>query len=155
MLEALERRTLLAATPLGNWGVTYQIVGATLVIEGTESGEQVNIDDESSGDLLLYATDGTDAALATVPAADVVLIVVRLYGGDDVLDAATLELIPRAVHAWGGAGGDVLWGSAGDDHLHGGEGDDDLAGGPGNDKLFGGSGQNVLDGGEGKDILIP
>ena len=70
-------------------------------------------------------------------------LVINTLGGDDVVDASTLDA-SIVFQADGGDGDDVLLGGAGVDTLLGGLGDDVLIGGAGLDILDGGVGSNVI-----------
>src|SRR5207248_7383321 len=65
-------------------------------------------------------------------------------GGDDGLDASTLQAGAIRLTLDGGDGNDNLTGSAGDDTLNGGGGNDFADGGPGNDTAFLGAGDDVF-----------
>jgi Ca2+-binding RTX toxin-like protein len=70
-------------------------------------------------------------------------LVINTLGGDDVVDASTLDA-SIVFQADGGEGDDVLLGGAGADTLLGGLGDDVLIGGLGVDNLNGGLGDNII-----------
>jgi Ca2+-binding RTX toxin-like protein len=73
-------------------------------------------------------------------------------GGDDVIDASSLEAGAVQLTKNGGLGNDLFLGSEGDDLINGGDGDDVLIGGDGNDTVLGEAGDDVLLGGLGLDI---
>jgi Ca2+-binding RTX toxin-like protein len=69
--------------------------------------------------------------------------IIRMGGGDDVLDMSSERYAYGNVTVYGGSGRDVLWTSAGDDVLYGESGDDWLDGGLGFDQLYGGDGNDT------------
>lgn len=166
-LQALERRTLMAADPLtavvSRGLLTITATAADDAITVSRSGNDWTIKD---GDwskvitavvtkLMVNAKAGNDTVLieasANVPA--------TLMGdlGNDTLTAAGV-----ATSLNGGAGNDSLAGGVGNDTLNGEAGNDTLAGGDGDNKLLGGAdndalsvnnGKNWLQGDGGNDVL--
>lgn len=137
------------------------------VIEGTESDDILNGDEEANN---IYALDGED----TVNAGEGDNNVYAGAGDDNVYSGEGVDTVfGRAGDdtVYSGDGDDIVYGNSGNDSLHleggddqayGGDGDDfiygydgsDLIKGEdGNDTIFGGSGSNVIYGGAGHDTI--
>ena len=103
-------------------------------------------------EILIRGSDGDDSITNGPLAASYSgPITLDLRGGDDQVDASTLDL-PAKLN--GSGGDDVLRGGSGNDTLNGGSGADALIGGDGDDRLQGqGSSYDTLTGGLGDDTL--
>ena len=95
-------------------------------------------------DILLEAQLGAVAVpqLSTDPTLD--RLTVKSLGGNDVIEALTLDANVVLFTADGGSGNDILVGSVGNDTLLGGDGNDILLGNAGADVLTGGGGFNIV-----------
>ena len=106
----------------------------TPTISGTGSGDNLNGNNETTGDVI-DAGGGDDR--------------VRGLGSDDaIIGGGGNDRI------FGEGGNDIIIGEAGNDRLFGNDGDDILYGGDDNDRLIGGAGNDLLNGGDGNDGLI-
>jgi Ca2+-binding RTX toxin-like protein len=114
----------------------------TVIANATAGDDVVLVSGDASGVSVLGLAARIDIAGAEA-AND--RLVVRLHGGDDVLDASGLAASGIGLTIEGGDGDDVIIGGDGNDILIGGAGDDVLIGGLGND---------ILDGGEGGDDIV-
>lgn len=106
----------------------------TVTINGTGSDDNLNGNNETTGDVI-DAGDGNDRA--------------RGLGSDDAIIGGTGN-----DRIFGEGGNDIIIGEAGNDRLFGNDGDDLLYGGDGNDRLIGGDGNDLLNGGAGNDGLL-
>ena len=144
-LEVLGERVLLNGEIQFDHGV--------LTIDGTQYADNVKVvrkEDAVLASLSWTDNDGNHhRETATVPAADLDLIIFRGHQGDDRFNNKT----GVSSRADGGSGNDSLYGGRGDDWLYGGDGSDLLRGRRGQDSLNGGGGSDVLDGGRGSDRL--
>jgi Ca2+-binding RTX toxin-like protein len=106
----------------------------------------------------VYGSDAPDAlVLEPVPGSSLGILNHRLSfhdldalsveggAGDDVLDAATVNMELGVLTLAGGPGNDRLTGGLSHDHLVGGPDNDILIGGPGNDTMDGGDGVDTID----------
>lgn len=108
----------------------------------------------SDPDNVIQANEGivqVTPNLVEVVASDVSRLTVNADGGNDVVDASTLD---RAVVLNGADDNDQLLAGAGNDVLRGGRGDDILRAGAGRDRLIGNEGNDLLEGGADYDVLI-
>lgn len=154
-LENLESRRTMAA----------DLVGTTLVIEGTASDDMIGV--KQVGTQLVVKVNADTYEFDSTSVENI-----QAYGfeGNDLIRIHESVLQPS--HLLGGEGNDelragsgpgVLEGNAGDDRLIGGVrndillgqlGRDELAGLRGNDLLVGGAGDDQLAGGDGDDLLL-
>ncbi|MBU2944341.1 hypothetical protein KO510_16930 [Shimia thalassica] len=77
-----------------------------------------------------------------------------LYGTDEEVSSAGVEVLASSVSLTGDGAANRLVGGIGDDRLSGLAGNDTLIGNSGNDTLLGGDGVDVLNGGEGNDSIV-
>jgi len=144
LLEALEPRQLLAASPLI---VTTAWIngGNQLQITGSKRADYINVAPAAGG---LTVSNGS---WATTVAGLFTSIVVRAGKANDVV--VVDPTITTPVSLFGGLGDDTLTGGAGDDHLYGQGGADVLIGGAGDDVLvnIGDSRADIATGGAGLD----
>jgi Ca2+-binding RTX toxin-like protein len=97
------------------------------------------------------------------PAAKVNALLVRGFGGNDLIDLAIATYAVPALAGTGpvnqytridaGSGNDIVYGGNGRDVILGGVGNDTLFGTNGNDRIDGGRGDDFLRGGNGNDVL--
>jgi hypothetical protein len=144
LLEALEARQLLAASPLI---VTTAWVngGNQLQITGSKRADYIQVAPTAGGFTV------SNGAWNTTVAGVFASIVVHGGKGNDVVIIDPSITTP--VSLFGGLGDDTLTGGAGDDNLYGQGGTDNLIGGAGNDVLvnIGDSRGDIATGGEGLD----
>jgi Ca2+-binding RTX toxin-like protein len=114
----------------------------SVVINGTGTSDTVTVAGSSPGGLSVLGLSTVVNITGSEAAND--RLTVKLFGGDDVIEASALGAGVIAFTADGGLDDDVLVGGAGNDILLGGDGDDVLLGGPGIDVLDGGPGENTL-----------
>jgi Ca2+-binding RTX toxin-like protein len=138
-------------------GITYT---------GTGGHEDVDVATEAGLTVLRSVRGATTSQCTVVSPVEVAcapapLLVVRVLGGDDDIDARELAGARLTVAAGAGADqldgtalGDELAGEAGDDTLFAFAGDDRLDGGPGNDALHDDAGSDAVLGGDGDDRWI-
>jgi Ca2+-binding RTX toxin-like protein len=118
-----------------------RLADSTLVINGTNSADSIEVQRQLSGrDLLVQANGQT---IGRFNRRDVDKITIYGFDGDDALIVSPPLTIPA-----------IIRGGLGNDNVFGGFGKDVLLGGPGNDVLFGGLGRNILIGGTGRDLLL-
>lgn len=148
-LEALEERRLLAAS----------LVGSTLVVDGTASGETIRVYRDPSGSPSgIYADIGATTYGPFNPSS-INLVDVNALGGNDtaIVEGSSAPSLKGTVGVGkpadidGGDGADVLYGGDSNNTIRGGLGNDTLYGGTGNDLLEGGDGNDDLQGGTGDD----
>lgn len=140
----------LSGTGVGK--VALDLAGATGPAVGDTQADTIVVHGTNGDDVAIIAGDAAGvsvlglAATVTITGNEPLLdqLVVRVFAGDDVVEASGLQAGAIQLTADGGLGGDILIGSAGADMLLGGEGDDVLLGGPGADVLDGGPGNNVV-----------
>jgi Ca2+-binding RTX toxin-like protein len=136
-VEALEERKLL----------TVSVVGTTLIIDGTSSGETIRVYRNTSG--IFVNVGGT--GYGPVTPSSINLIDVNALGGNDtvIVEGASAPgmtgttAVGKPSDIDGGDGNDTLYGSDSNDTLYGGNGDDTLYGWGGNDDLQGGTGNDT------------
>jgi hypothetical protein len=151
-IETLEKRVLLAATPLGASGIAVEEVpghaGLELHIHGTPVDDRISV--WTTGEALVVQDDLGGAGVFD---GDYSRIVARGGPGDDHIELHHSVLVDAVL--FGGQGNDTLIGGSGNDRLYGGRGDDHLIGGHGDDILVtvGGGTANTLTGGPGRNIF--
>lgn len=158
-LEALESRTLLAASLTGSTlnvlgtanhdvaVVANRMIQGVSKIEVTLNGTVKRFDTSAVKQIVFKGFAGNDSFTAQ---ANVNVSVIAHGGiGNDTLTGGS-----AADSLNGEAGNDVLDGRAGDDWIHAGAGNDTLLGGVGNDWLYGNLGDDVLQGQAGNDNLF-
>jgi Ca2+-binding RTX toxin-like protein len=130
-----------------------------VVVNGTFGDDQVTIAMAGS----VVSVTGLHAQVSIAHADSQDLLSISSYGGDDVIDAASLAAGIMQLKLEGGSGNNTITGSAGNDTLYGWDGKDVLRGGAGadtilggndSDSLVGGAGADSLDGGDGDDVII-
>ena len=161
-VETLEPRRLLSVS----------LENGVLTVLGTPEAETITVYYARMGTSEEYVVAGS-AGGGRFPAADVRVVAVRAFGGDDSVDLAIADVVfPAAIGFFGpvlvparvdgGLGDDVIYGGAsrdmisagfGNDRVLGTEGDDWLDGGWGNDVLTGGDGNDYVSGGLGNDVV--
>jgi Ca2+-binding RTX toxin-like protein len=134
----------------------------TVTVDGTAGADHVTV----SGDATSIVVQGLPAQV-TIKGAEGSndSLLVNGLGGDDTIDASTLNagLIKLTIDA--GAGNDTIFGSRGADVLLGGDGNDVITGGQGDDVAFlgagndefvwnPGDGSDTVEGQDGKDTLL-
>ncbi len=129
----------------------------SVIVNGTAAGDRIPIQGTAGGIIV----NGAFAQGNSLPYFMVIRAVepndflqINGNGGDDVIDASTLET-PVTFRAEGRAGNDILLGTPGDDVLIGGDGNDSIDGNVGSDFLDGGAGDDtfVWDPGDGSDVV--
>ncbi|MBW4691969.1 MAG: hypothetical protein KME27_09395 [Lyngbya sp. HA4199-MV5] len=119
----------------------------TITIQGSNAQDPIRI--SSTLDGLVNVSN-----LVIIGNADNDVLVINGDGGDDALDASSLNTTTLRLTLNGGDGNDTLWGGANNDSLNGGAGHDLLIGGLGTDTLAGGAGidyyrfNNLTEGGD-------
>jgi hypothetical protein len=144
-LEPLERRTMLAATPL-TVRTTSSALGTVLNVTGTAGDDRISIKATATGIQVSNATGWS--AVYTGAFAQVK---VDALAGHDRVQVDPNVRVDTVI--WGGAGVDTLVGGSGNDRLYGGDARDYLYGTAGNDVLvaLGDTSVDRLYGGEGTD----
>lgn len=158
--ETLERRTLLSTT--------FEIVGSTLIVQGTAQDDSIGLMMASKTQLLAFVQPlatgfGIDLSLAQFElfdAGSINRIQIDGLAGNDRIEISPKIKLRTVLRGgagsdtiFGGSGNDVIYGGDDLDVLYGGRGADQLFGEAGNDRLFGGLGRDTLSGGIGDDIL--
>lgn len=142
LMETLEGRTLMAATPLAVSEVGH-LGGSQLKIAGTSGNDQITVDLAHNG-----VTVRSGSGWAETFAGNYNSLLIEGGAGNDTLTVNPLVGLDAVL--LGGAGNDKLFGGAGDDRLYGGQGTNALSGGEGDDVLVSiGGGTNDLLAGEG------
>lgn len=119
----------------------YHLPGKAVWIQGGNG-----IDSVTSTGTTTIAFNG---ASITLPISDFTDVVVRVHGGNDVVNLASLT---KLVTLYGGDGDDLLSGGNQNDLLFGGAGNDTLLGNAGADSLTADGGNDSLRGGTGNDL---
>jgi hypothetical protein len=159
--ESLERRRLLSASLSdGVLTVSGRPFSDDILIReevSSQTGEKVVVVEIDSPLLDIPATH------QEFPAKDVQSILVRGFGGNDLIDLAIATYAVPALAGTGpanvytridaGSGNDTVYGGSARDVILGGIGNDTLFGTGGNDRLDGGRGDDYLRGGNGNDVL--
>jgi Ca2+-binding RTX toxin-like protein len=151
--EALETRTLLAATAVLTSGV--------LVVTGTAVSDDVYVTYQLAGDKInvIGATKaGATPALFDRLAVKSIKVSVgdgndRVFINGSLTQPATIDGGNGHDNLTGGSGNDTITGAAGDDICNGSDGNDNVNAGEGNNTLGGGKGNDVLTAGAGVDRL--
>ena len=144
LIEGLEGRTLMAATPLAVAEVAYQ-GGLQLRVSGTAKADQITVRQTAGGLEVANAT-----GWAATFAGSYKSLLVNAGVGNDIVTLD--ESVTVGATLRGGAGNDRLTGGAGDDSLYGEEGTDQLNGGAGDDVLVAvGGGNDRATGAAGRD----
>ena len=145
MIEVLESRTMMAATPLGVSEIATSN-GTQLRITGTDAADQISVSRNDTG-LLIKNTGGWE----TTATGNYTSILVNGGKGNDKI-TFDASVSTKAI-MYGGVGNDKLTGGSGNDRLYGGLGTNQLIGGAGNDVLvtIGGKGDDRSTGGIGRD----
>ncbi|WP_315861165.1 beta strand repeat-containing protein [Anatilimnocola floriformis] len=153
--EVEDYAVTIAAAPSVADG-TSQLVGRTLVINGTNSYDAILVRQTSSNPLtgrviVIIAPYGRSAIYPLSSFDD---IVIHGFAGSDAITVFQPLSKPTAIY--GDAGNDVIFGGSGNDYLDGGAGIDTIYGGAGNDILYGGTGADtdVLSGDAGRDLIL-
>jgi hypothetical protein len=126
LLETLEPRQLLAASPLGVASVWVN-GGNQLQITGSKRADNINVQPAAGG----YKV--SNGAWSTTISGAFTTIVVRAGRANDIVTIDPAITLPASL--FGGIGDDTLTGGAGDDKLYGQGGADNLSGGAGDDTL--------------------
>ena len=141
------------------------VLDGTLVIPGTSGPDDIRIDSNRDGQILVEVNGETLGPFDAVTSIavfghaekDHITVSPRVVA-DAFLDGGEGNDHLRGGGGndsiYGGIGNDKLDGGDGDDHLDGGDGNDHLKGGQDNDVLVGGSGEDKLDGGNGQNLLV-
>jgi len=141
-LQPLETRVLLS-------GVTHQLQGTTLSVNGTANDDQITVFAQNN---TICIADGQDVIETGIAVSAVTTIRVHGLDGNDTLTVDT-NLGSVVSDMYGDSGNDTLTAGNGHDYLYGGDGNDTLTGGLGNDRLYGQAGVDALYGNEGNDLL--
>jgi Ca2+-binding RTX toxin-like protein len=183
MIEALESRTLMSASPAALPSV--EMVGKVLRVSGTAESDMIGVGVAEDGlSVFVQVSNNNGMATRTFPRASVGTVVIEGGAGDDMLiiEEAFGRFVPALLI--GGSGSDVLIGGSSGDVLIGDfgrdagkecarsgalaglangilnsdkgslfAGDDVLIGDGGDDFLYGGAGSDVTFGGNGDDFL--
>lgn len=146
VLETLEARSLLSATPLAFAEASY-LGGTQFRLTGTDGADVITVTRDQAGGMLVSNDSGWNQTFSSNFKS---LRIDAGPGNDTITLDAGLEL--DAI-LFGGAGNDILNGGAGNDRLYGGQGSNTLAGGPGDDVLvtIGGSKTDQIAGNDGRD----
>jgi Ca2+-binding RTX toxin-like protein len=134
------REVKLDLSAIGDAGAG-DISSDTVTVNGTAANDVVTVNG-SAGSVNVAGLTTAVNILSSVAADD--RLIIKTFGGDDVVNASGLPAGFIGLTADGGDNDDVLVGSGGNDTLLGGPGDDILSGGPGVDVLDGGPGANVI-----------
>jgi Ca2+-binding RTX toxin-like protein len=130
-------------------GFTVKKEQGRVVIEGTGANDDIHIDQNKNGDLVVSDGQGRSTV---VPADQLTFgLVVRAGDGNDRVIAS--DRVTHDLLIDGGAGDDELQGGSGKDEIRGGSGANVLRGGAGDDYLEGGDSADTIDGGAGCDVI--
>ena len=123
----------------------------TAEVNGGNGAETFTI--AANGDRVRF--DRVNPAPFSIDAGTIENIALNANGGDDSIDASTLQSGIVKLTIDGGAGDDTILGSRGADMLLGGDGDDFVDGQQGSDSAFLGAGEDVFqwDPGDGSDTV--
>src|SRR5262249_47053278 len=124
----------------------------TVIVAGTYGADQISV--RGLGDTA--TVDGLPAFVKVSGSeGDKDQLVVNALGGDDDVNASTLQAGVIRLTLDGGAGNDTLVGSRGDDTVLGGDGDDFIEPFAGNDRAELGAGDDTFewDPGDGSDVV--
>jgi Ca2+-binding RTX toxin-like protein len=132
--------------------VNVNLAGTIGGVTGDGQLDTVNVHGTNGGDVINVLGAGTSVAVVGLSAQVAISnaegandsLVVSGFGGDDVINAATLPAGIMKLTLDGGAGDDTLLGSGGADTLLGGDGNDFIDGNQGNDVAFLGAGNDVF-----------
>jgi Ca2+-binding RTX toxin-like protein len=116
-------------------------VSQTVVVDGSDRGDIIAVTSSQRG----VNVTGVGVLVSVTGNESIDRLTVRSLGGDDIVNAVTLDADSILFRAEGGDGRDVLIGGAGNDTL---------LGGNSSDLLIGAAGDDVLDGGPGLDIVL-
>ena len=151
----VDDRQLSSVERLGNGTFTVMEVNGRLVINTGPGDDDVRIEAVDGG--FRITVNDVEQVITGAAAGAIIL---RLGGGDDVLEVATdvrlrftLEGQTGDDRLEGGAGDETIRGGAGRDYIDGFSGDDDIDGGEGHDVVYAGDGDDVVRGGAGRDFL--
>ncbi len=142
-LEALEAREVM------NVSWEYSLFSQRLTIHGTNAADKIRVQ-QTSNDGILVRDEVANRVVTTIDARLVGTVMVRTYGGNDVIDMRGVHKVGKLE---GGSGNDQLYLGRAGGSLDGGDGDDHLSGSPQADFLWGGSGNDYLSAGRGRDKL--
>jgi hypothetical protein len=146
VIENLETRTLMSATPLGISEVPFNLGGTQLRITGTSGNDQITVKQTSAG-LVIGNTGGWTT---TVNDTNITSLWINGQAGNNsvVLDAS----VTINAMVFGGGVNDSIVSGSGNDTLYGGTGKNNIQARGGNDTLVClGSTADTLVGGTGKD----
>jgi Ca2+-binding RTX toxin-like protein len=113
----------------------------SIVVEGSSAKDFITIDGDADRGV---SVNGLFSAVNIMKTDPTDRLSVNTLGGNDVVNALSLDANLILLTADGGSGNDILIGSAGNDTLRGGDGNDILIGAAGVDLLDGGTGHNIL-----------
>ncbi len=165
----------------GDFGNADPGIGSEIVIKGTIAAGLIRITGEDDNDTILLDVRDNDTVSGrvevfggkgddTITALKLDTDQIHLYGEDDN-DTILADSMTNRIHAYGGAGNDLIRGGQDGDIIFGGDGDDDITGAGGTDFIFGdggqmiddlllaasdkdGTGKDTIDGGVGADVII-
>lgn len=133
-----------------NATVRAYMAGSTLIVDGTENADTINVTQSGTKITAAGKTFNTSA---------ITKIVITGKAGDDTIRNTTTK--PSTIYGglnndtiYGGSVADRIEGEEGDDKLYGMGGADRLYGGDNNDRLEGGAASDYLYGGAGNDTLL-
>jgi hypothetical protein len=148
VVEALESRLLLAASPVGtvfDVQTVFTDGGPELHVNGSNKADKITISQSPAG---LKVANG--AGYSKTFAGAFSLIVVNAGAGNDSVSLDASVKVNAVLY--GGLGNDAITGGSGNDKLYGEAGNDTLTGGSGDDVLVNiGGGKDVAAGGAGRD----
>ena len=165
-LNALDGADVITVNDLTGTGVTQLALdlGATagtvgdgqsdtVVVNSTAANDAISVVTNSNGSLVIKGL-AEQLTIANDEAGDA--LVINGLGGNDTIDASTINAGEIKLTLNGGDGDDVIKGSAGDDFVNGGRGNDTLLGGAGNDTFVWnpGDGSDIVEGQGGNDTLL-
>ena len=122
----------------------------TVTIDGTAGADKISVS-LISGDVSVNGLSSQVTIDDAEAAND--RLVIRGFGGNDLINASTLPVSTLRVELNGGADNDTLLGGGNNDLLLGGSGNDSLGGGAGNDTVFGEAGNDTIAVGLGNDTI--
>jgi Ca2+-binding RTX toxin-like protein len=165
-LATLDGKDHITVNDLSNTAVkevAIDLAGALNAATGDGAADIVTVNGSAAADQINIGSNGTTvvvsglAATTTIDHADPGLdqLVIRSRGGDDVVNASSVQGANVELTLDGGAGDDTLTGSGNADVLLGGAGDDSVTGGRGNDLALLGSGDDgfIWNPGDGSDVV--
>ncbi|MEM1060986.1 MAG: cadherin domain-containing protein, partial [Planctomycetota bacterium] len=116
-------------------GITWQLVGDQLFIDGTDTDDAITVGQTAAGYIELVTHGGTTSTDVLASTSHLAVVVIRGHAGNDLIVVSDSVGSHVRSDIDGGVGDDELVGGVGDDLILGGEGEDDIFGGSGLDKF--------------------